>query len=242
MIGRWNRVIRFSMHSFFSRSWLILLGVQCAFALEPTPRPNPARFVGEISAFGKQAPEKGGIVFAGSSSIRLWPNLQGDFPGLPVLNRGFGGCVANDLVVFFETVVARNEPKIVVTYAGGNDLEEKLTAQEAFDDYTKFLTAIHERFPRTRVILNSVKIAPRRVLSIPRVHELNHLLETWTTGKDWLRFLDSSSYLADPQDQPIPAYFGEDQLHMTAAGYAKWQAILDPVLREEWEKVKDIEP
>ena len=227
------------MHTIILRNLLIfLIGVHGAVAQNPTPRPNPARYVSEIAAFAKQEPEKGGIVFTGSSNIRLWPNLHADFPGLPVLNRGFGGCLANDLIVFFETIVARHEPKIVVTYAGGNDLEEKLTVQEAFGDYTQFLTAIHERLPKTRVILNSVKIAPRRALRIPQVHEFNRLLETWATGKDWVRFLDSSSYLADPLGQPVPAYFSEDQLHLTPAGYAQWQAILAPVLREEWAKVK----
>jgi hypothetical protein len=36
-------------------------------------------------------PPKGGIIFTGSSSIRMWTSLKEDFPGLPVLNRGFGG-------------------------------------------------------------------------------------------------------------------------------------------------------
>lgn len=231
------------MHSIFLRGLLILaVGLQSARALEPTPRPNPARFVGEITAFAKQEPEKGGIVFTGSSSIRLWPHLKEDFLGLPVVNRGFGGCVSNDLVVYFETIVARHEPKLIVAYCGGNDLEQKLTVLEAFDDFTKFLTMAHDRFPKSRVILNSVKIAPRRVLQIPQVNELNQRLEAWSKDKDWLRFLDSTSYLADPQDQPIAAYFRDDNLHLNDSGYAKWQSILDPVLREEWEKVRNIEP
>jgi lysophospholipase L1-like esterase len=215
-----------------------LLAGSFAFALQPTPRPNPERFAREIAAFAKQEPEKGGIVFTGSSSIRLWTNLKKDFPGLPIVNRGFGGSVSNDLIVYFDTVIARHEPKLIVTYTGGNDIERKLTVQEAFDDYVKFLTMTHGRFPKTRVILTSVKIAPKRALQIPQVHELNQRLETWASGRDWLRFLDCTSYLADPQDQPIPSYYREDNLHLNASGYEKWQAILDPVLREEWAKVK----
>jgi len=227
------------MPSIFLRSLLVIsICTHWALALEPTPRPDPKRFASEIAAFADQDPEIGGIVFTGSSNIRLWPHLKEDFPGLPVINRGFGGCLANDLIVYFQTVVARHEPKLIVTYAGGNDLEEKLTIQEVCDDYTKFLMMTHERLPKARIILNSVKIAPRRVLQIPQVDELNQRLKAWAAGKDWLRFLDSSSYLADSLHQPIPAYFGDDHLHLTTAGYAKWQAILDPVLREEWEKVK----
>lgn len=231
------------MHSIFLRSLLVLsICLQSAHALEPTPRPNPARFVGEITAFAKQEAEKGGIVFTGSSNIRLWTSLKEDFPGLPVLNRGFGGCLANDLVVFFETLITRHEPKLIVAYAGGNDLQEKLTVQEAFDDYTRFLTMTHDRFPKARVILNSVKIAPRRALQIPQVHEFNQRLEAWAAAKDWVRFLDSTSYLADSSGQPIPSYFRDDHLHLNDSGYAKWQSILDPVLREEWAKVANLTP
>lgn len=227
------------MPAIFLRSLLILtMGLQSARAGESTPRPNPARFVGEITAFAKQEPEKGGIVFVGSSSIRLWTRLKEDFPGLPVVNRGFGGSVSNDLIVYFETIVTRHEPKLIVAYSGGNDIDEKLTVDDAFSDYTKFLKMSHDRFPKTRVILNSVKIAPRRAIEIPQVKELNLRLEAWCKDKEWLRYVDSTSYLADPQDQPIASYFRDDHLHLSESGYAKWQSILDPILREEWEKVK----
>ena len=239
------------MSSAFLCSLLVLaLGIHGAFAQraeqaaqpaqtrQPTPRPNPARFAGEIAAFASQDPEKGGIVFTGSSSIRLWSGLKNDFPGLPVVNRGFGGCVSNDMIVYFDTIVARHEPKLLVTYCGGNDIEEKLTVDEAFEDYTKFLTLTHERFPKTHVILTSVKIAPRRAHQIPQVHELNKRLEAWCGGKEWVRYVDCTSYLADSTDQPVPGYYVGDRLHLSPEGYAKWQAILDPIVREEWEKVK----
>lgn len=218
--------------------WILGFCSLGALAHEPTPRPNPARFVDEITAFAQQDPEKGGIVFTGSSSIRLWPRLKEQFAGLPVVNRGFGGSVANDLIVFFETIVTRHEPKLVVTYTGGNDLNEKLSVEESLADYTKFLTLVHERFPATRVIVTSVKIAPQRALQIPSVHALNQQLDAWCAGKDWVRFVDCTTSLADPTGQPIARYFVDDRLHLSPEGYAKWKEILDPVLREEWEKVK----
>ena len=227
------------MRSAIFRCLLLIMIAACsACTLQPTPRPDPRRFAGEIAAFARKEPEKGGIVFVGSSSIRLWSPLKKDFPGLPVVNRGFGGCVANDMVVYFETVVARHEPKLIVTYAGGNDIDDKLTVAEAFADYTKFLSMTNDRFPQARVIVNSVKIAPSRAAQVPKVNDLNRCLEAWCAGKEWVRFLESSSYLADASDQPIPAFFREDMLHLNSDGYAKWKAILEPVVREEWAKVK----
>lgn len=209
----------------------------CNFSLKSAPRPNPERFAKDIAKFKEEKALKGGIVFTGSSSIRLWKTLKQDFPDLPVLNRGFGGSVANDLVVHFDTVVARHEPKLIVTYTGGNDLNAKLSAREAFADYTKFLNKVHERLPKTRVIVTSVKIAEKRITQIPQVHELNRMLKNWTQGKDWVRYLDCTSYLADEQGKPIRKYYIKDLLHLNPEGYAEWKKILDPVLREEWAKV-----
>lgn len=226
------------MKSVFLSLLVLVLGHPAAFAADPTPRPNPARLVGEITTFAKQEPEKGGIVFTGSSSIRLWSHLKEDFPDLPVVNRGFGGSVANDLIVYFETLITRNDPKLVVVYTGGNDLHEKLSVDEALNDYVAFLKMVHDRFPLTRVILASVKIAPSRALEIPSVNALNIRLQEWCSDKDWLRYVDSTSCLADPQGQPTVSYYREDRLHLNDTGYAQWKAILDPVLREEWAKVR----
>src|SRR5258708_403440 len=37
-------------------------------------------------------PPKGGVLFIGSSTIRLWTTLAEDFPDHKVINRGIGGC------------------------------------------------------------------------------------------------------------------------------------------------------
>lgn len=217
---------------------VLLAGV--SFAAEPTSRPNPARFAKDIAAFAADRPEQGGIVFTGSSSVRLWTNLKQDFSDLPVLNRGFGGSVANDLSVHLETVIARHAPKLLVTYTGSNDLNAKLTPDEALADYTAFLDTFHARFPKARVILTSVKIGEKRLAQIPHVHELNRKLLAWTEGKDWVRYLDCDSYLADTKGRPIRKFYRDDLLHLSEQGYAEWKKILEPVLREEWAKVKDL--
>jgi lysophospholipase L1-like esterase len=216
---------------------LTFLGSLSASA-ESTPRPKPERFAKEIAAFAKQEVVKGGIVFTGSSSIRRWTDLQKDFPGLPVLNRGFGGSVANDLTVYAETIVIRHEPKILVTYTGSNDLNAKLTPPEVLEDYTKFLNLVHGKLPQTKVILNAVKISLKRVTQIPQVHELNRLLQEWAKDKPWVRYVDSTSYLADDKGQPIRDFYVDDLLHLSPKGYAEWTKILGPILREEWARLK----
>lgn len=62
------------------------------------------------------------IAFYGSSSIRLWATLASDFPGLSVVNLGFGGATLAACVYFFERLVLPCSPASLVLYAGDNDL------------------------------------------------------------------------------------------------------------------------
>lgn len=219
---------------------ILLASLALSHAAKPSashPRPNPARFAKDIARFDAEEksnpPARGGIVFTGSSSVRLW-KLEESFPGLPVLNRGFGGSVANDLLVYARQVVLRYRPAVLVIYTGSNDLNAKLSPEEAFSDYTRFLTLVHDELPATTVIVNSVKVAPVRATQMEAVANLNKLLETWCRERPWIRWVDATSYLLSSDGQPIARFYRKDRLHLSEEGYARWNAILDPVLRDAW--------
>jgi lysophospholipase L1-like esterase len=208
-----------------------------------TKRPDSAKFAKDIAKFDEEEtsstpPPRGGIVFTGSSSVRLWKNLKSDFPDLPVINRGFGGSVANDLLVYFDRVIGRYQPKVVVLYTGSNDINAKLTLDEAFADYTQVLDLIHEKLPNTRVIVNAVKYSEKRIDQMDKVTALNKKLEAWCKEHDWSHWVESASHLLDKDGKPRTAeVYLKDKLHLNEKGYAEWKAILEPVLREEWAKV-----
>lgn len=75
----------------------------------------------------RQPPPKYGIVFVGSSSIRFWETLAQDFPGKPVINRGFGGSEVRDSTWYADRIVIPYAPRQVVLYAGDNDLNSGRT-------------------------------------------------------------------------------------------------------------------
>lgn len=206
-------------------------------AASEQPRADPQRFAAEVGRIAARPATLGAVVFTGSSSIRRWTSLRADFPGLPVRNHGFGGSTAFDLLVHFDPLIGRHQPKVVVLYTGSNDIAAGLPVKDAFHDYQALLALIHARLPQARVIINSVKITPSRARQTPQVVELNRRLKGWAANKRWARYVDATSYLADRGGQPRPEYFVADQLHLNAAGYAAWRQILEPVVREEWAKV-----
>jgi hypothetical protein len=87
---------------------------------------DSSKWESEISAFEAidrtNPPPKDCIVFVGSSSIRFWAGLKSDFPGLPVVNRGFGGSEIADSVNLAARIIVPYAPRQVVVYAGGNDI------------------------------------------------------------------------------------------------------------------------
>jgi len=216
-----------------------LCSVACATSKKPGKRADPKRFAGEIAKFKKQdaatPPGTGQIVFTGSSSVRLW-DVKKAFPDLPVLNRGFGGSIANDLVAYDDEVALKYQPKILMVYTGSNDLHQKLTPEQVLADYTKFLNRVHRWSPQTVVIVNSIKVSRSRLGEMPAVASTNELLKEWCAKRDWTIWLESGEYLKDAKGQPIDKFFRKDQLHLSDEGYVRWNAIAGPVLREEWAK------
>ena len=54
------------------------------------------------------------ILFAGSSSIRLWTTLEKDMSPYPVIQRGFGGSKMSDMVVYASSIFDPHPCKAIV--------------------------------------------------------------------------------------------------------------------------------
>ena len=208
-----------------------------AFAapLVAAPDPDPARFAKEIAAFdaadAKSPPEKGGIVFTGSSSIRLL-DIPRVFPGLKALNRGFGGSHISEVNHYLERCVLRYEPSLVVFYCGGNDLWDKKTPEQVEEDFTEFRTRLFERSPAAKLIVLAVRPSPARLSIIKAEADLNERFRKAAAADPRITHLPGSCdrYL-DNTGKPIPELFVADGLHMSEAGYAIWKEILTPHLK-----------
>ena len=112
-----------------SKTFILFLFIQSVLAQND---PNPVRFlnnpIGDLATIDlfaswdkKNKSLDNSIVFVGSSSIRKWQTSK-SFPELPVINRGFGGSHLSDVNYFLNETVLKYQPKVVVLYAGDNDI------------------------------------------------------------------------------------------------------------------------
>ena len=84
-----------------------------------------------------RAPVPGGVVFVGSSSIRLWDGLERQLELADkgsIIKRGFGGSLMSDCRAHVARLVLPYKPRLVIVYAGDNDLAEGRTPVQVRDE------------------------------------------------------------------------------------------------------------
>ncbi|HEV7269756.1 SGNH/GDSL hydrolase family protein [Pseudoxanthomonas sp.] len=175
-------------------------------------------------------PPRGGVVFTGSSSIRLWETLAQDFPGVPVINRGFGGSELRDSTWYADRTIVPYAPRQILIYAGDNDIHSGRSPQQVRADFIAFVERVRRDLPQAKIAYISTKPSPSRAHLLPAQREANALVqaEARRLGVD---YIDIFTPMLDARGQPDESLFVEDRLHMNAAGYAIWKRVIAPYLQ-----------
>ncbi len=195
----------------------------------------PEKWAAEIDKYTQadtiKAPAKGAVVFVGSSSIRKWTSLAVDFPSITTINRGFGGSELTDSVFYADRVVIPYAPRLVVVYAGENDLQAGKSAEALLADFKAFCAKIHPALPKTKIIFLAIKESPSRAKIRDKVLLANKLIVAECAKDSRRTFVDVATPMLDAQGKTRPELFIADQLHMQPAGYAIWTKVLAPYLK-----------
>lgn len=219
-------------------AWATPAPVSVPAGAETAALPAPyARWQSSMDAFAAadQAglPQAGGVLFVGSSTIRLWTDLREDFRQLPVvINRGFGGSTMADCNYFVKRLVLQYRPRQVIVYAGDNDLAEGRSPAQVLESLRSFVTTVRGELPGTRISYVSIKPSPLRSALLPQIREANGLLAAYLRGVPDTDYIDIFSPMMAADGQPRDELFGPDRLHMNAAGYDLWQSAIRPYLQE----------
>lgn len=196
--------------------------------------PDPKRYQNEIDAFAQwdqknSFPEKA-ILFAGSSSIRMWKTHDA-FPDYRIINRGFGGAHISDILYYYNDVILKYKPSHIVFYCGDNDIAGNKPVKQVFDDYLKMISKIEKDLPGVKFIFISIKPSGSRWDYWEKMSELNRLIIEYTNQKSDLFYLDLATPLLNSSGKPDNDLFRNDQLHLNEKGYQIWDSILGKVLK-----------
>lgn len=192
--------------------------------------PDPYRYANAIEKFRQadsaQASPEGALLFVGSSSVRGWKTLAEDLSEYDVINRGFGGSHFSDLIVNIDDLVFAHQPGAIFVYEGDNDIAWGKSPQRVYQDYLKFIQLVREKWMEVPVYFISIKPSIDRIGVIKEMAEANALILAHIETDASLHYVDVFSVMVDESGQPIEEIFGQDGLHMNAAGYDLWEAAV----------------
>ena len=179
----------------------------------------------------KQRPEPGGVLFVGSSSIRMWDTHETEFADARVIKRGFGGSRLSDCVKLLDRLVIKYRPRTVMLYAGDNDLAEGATPEEVLQRVKAFADGVHSRLPETKVTFISIKPSPARRALIGKARMANKLVHQYAEAHPRVDYIDVFTPMLAADGTPRRELFRKDALHLNDAGYALWRTVIRPFVR-----------
>ena len=201
---------------------------------------QPSRWASAMAKFeaqDKSSPTKpAGVVFVGSSSTRLW-NLDKSFPKAGYLNRGFGGSQIADSIEFANTLVLKHRPKIVVMYAGDNDIAAKKSPEKVAEDFRTFQKLLHKELPETQLIYIAIKPSLKRWDMWSKMKSANDQIAAQCQADARLSFADIITPMLNDEGTPRPGLFAKDGLHLNDAGYEVWTKVLKVELKQANERL-----
>ena len=172
-------------------------------------------------------PRCGAVVFYGSSSVRLWGSLRNDFPGVNLVNAGFGGSTLEACAYFFDRLVLPYRPHSVVLYAGDNDLGDGKRPENVRDYFRSFLYKMQQLGPIPLGVI-SIKPSPARWHLRDSIYRTNAMIREEMAARPLSYYIDVVPAMLTPEGGPRLDLYQADGLHLSPAGYEVWADAVAP--------------
>lgn len=177
------------------------------------------------------------ILFAGSSSIRLWTTMEKDMVPYHVIQRGYGGAKLSDFIVYAGRIFDSHQCKGIVLFIA-NDItgsEMDKTPKEVAELFRKVLKIIRKVHPSTPVFWIEVSPTASRWNVWPEIQKANTLIKDICDNQRNTYFIKTDFAFLNENGVPKEELFRDDKLHLTEKGYEVWKEIiikeLDTVLK-----------
>jgi len=168
------------------------------------------------------------ILFAGSSSIRLWTSLEKDMVPYHVIQRGYGGAKLSDFAVYADRIFDPHQCRAIVLFIA-NDItgsSQDKTPENVAALFRNVLKTIRKTHPVTPVFWISITPTVLRWKVWPEIEKANSLIKEICDKKKNTYFIKTDFAFLSENGLPKDELFRDDKLHLTEKGYAVWTEII----------------
>jgi len=178
------------------------------------------------------------IMFAGSSSIRLWDSIARDMAPYPVIQRGFGGSKLSDVCIYARRIIDPHPCRAIVLFVA-NDItgnKDDKTPEEVASLFRYLLRTIRKSHPLTPVFWIEVTPTASRWQVWPVIKKESTLIRNICSKNSNTYFIETSNAFLDKTGYPEKDLFRNDNLHLTQKGYDIWAELIKKALDRELKK------
>lgn len=197
------------------------------------------RYAEDVDALALKASQDGrvdvDVVFFGSSSIRLWKDLEEMMAPLSVVNRGYGGATVRDILVNYDKIMAQYSPKAFVVFCDNDicgNVGLDLSVSGVLDHYRMLFGMLERDYPGVPVYFLSWKYSGLRASLRSTQKLVNDIMSDFAGHSSHVTFVDVNSTLLLPDGDVDKTLFEADDLHINRDGYLLWTSVLKPHLLE----------
>ncbi len=165
------------------------------------------------------------IVFTGSSSIRLWKDLQEIYPQYQIVNTGFGGSESSDLLIYTDELILQYNPKKVFIYEGDNDINANKKPKDIISVFKEIIFQIKNNNPDTWIVIISAKPSLARWHLKGKYKRLNRKFSRLGKKEQKIDYANIWNIMLD-RNKLRQDIFIEDGLHLNSKGYELWNQII----------------
>lgn len=174
------------------------------------------------------------ILFAGSSSIRMWSTLENDMAPYTVIKRGYGGAKLSDFAVYAGRIFDPHPCKAIVIFVA-NDITRSgkdKSPQEVAILFRNLLKTIRKTHRYTPVFWIAITPTASRWKVWEEIVKANDLIKDICDNKHDTYFIRTDFAFLNENGQPRDELFRDDKLHLTEKGYEVWTEIIKKELNK----------
>lgn len=174
------------------------------------------------------------VIFAGSSSIRLWENIHEDMLPYSVIQRGYGGAKLSDFAVYADRILYPHKNEAIVIFIA-NDIsgnKSDKSPEEILRLFKNVVKTLRKKYPDSAVFWVSITPTESRWEQWPKIREANHLIMNYCRKTKNLHYIDTESFFLNEEAYPKAELFRADRLHLNSEGYKLWTEIIKAELNK----------
>jgi len=216
---------------------LIHLAYLMSRELLATLEVSPTAWAAEVEAYAEadrssKLPVEPVLVIGGRQ-VKLWAGLEDLLSPRPVLMRGLGDAIVDDVNHFHARLVAHYQPAALVLLPGTSEfhIRDNKSAQELVTAIRK-LVELDASYGVARQYYVFVPIkTPLYPEDYRKIDEVRGQLESWSQGQSRLSILDPNPLLAVRNGNPNPDFFRLDGVNLNDGGYLRLSLLLKDSLQ-----------